>query len=242
MMKINPIIVLNILIVIFLLISVFTIVFMIKNAMGIYYILAASFVSLLLLFILYSINKGIPSSHKVISKIEENKDRLEFNERALIIDSPILQQKQIIEWKTVEAIYCLNMIPLEGTYHNFEYSFFLNKPPVIEKYSNLKWYNTLFSSSESHSFEVKIDDYNNNIDFNKIHQAADKFLLKKETPSAYLHKKFGNKVRSVKENDTVTSFSSDNPLKTFELYQIYDRGTITQNDKLKEYRDNATKI
>ncbi|WP_123942187.1 hypothetical protein [Chryseobacterium sp. G0186] len=209
--------------------------------MSIYYILAASFVSLLLLFILYSINKGIPSSHRVISTIEESKDRLEFNDGAFIIDSPLLQQKQIIEWKAVEAIYCLNMIPLDGTYHNFEYSFFLNKPPVIVKYSNLKWYNRLFSSSESHSFEVKIDDYNN-IDFNKIHQATNTFLLKKETSSAYLHKKFGNNIRSVKKNDTITSFSSDKPLKTFELYQIYDRGNTTQNDKLKEYRDNATKI
>ncbi|MGU3375982.1 hypothetical protein [Chryseobacterium sp. M5A1_1a] len=241
MMKVNPIIVLNILIAIFLLISVFTTVLMVKNAMGIYYISAASFVSLLLLFILYSLNKGIPSSHKVLNKIEESKDRLEFNENELIIDSPILEQKQIIDWKTVEAIFCLNMIPLDGTYHNFEYSFFLNQPPKIEKYSNLKWYNKLFLSSKSSSFEIKIDDYNN-IDFNKLHQSADKYLLKKETSSEYLHKKFGNNIRSVKEKDTVTSFSADKPLKTFELYQIYDRGNTTHNNKLKEYRDNATKI
>ncbi|MGL6128745.1 hypothetical protein [Chryseobacterium artocarpi] len=239
-MKINPIIIFNILIVIFLLIAIAVTVFMVKNGMNIYYISASAFTSLLLLFILYSINKGIPSSHQVISTIEKNKERLDFNDKELIINSPVMEHKQIIEWNNVEAIYCLNMIPLDGTYHNFEYSIFLKQPAKTEKYKDLSWYNKLVSS-ENNSLELKINDYDN-IDFKKFHPAVEKYLIKKETSEGYLHKKFGNNTRSVQENNTTTSFPADQPLKTFELYKIFDKEDPTNDEKLKEYRANAIKI
>lgn len=239
-MKINPIIIFNILIGIFLLIAIAVTVFMVKNGMNIYYISASALTSLLLLFILYSINKGIPSSHKVISTIDKNKEKLEFNDKELIINSPVMEHKQIIEWSAIEAIYCLNMIPLDGTYHNFEYSIFLKKPAKTEKYKDLSWYNKLVSS-ENNSLELKINDYDN-IDFKKLHPAVEKYLIKKETSENYLHKKFGNDVRSVQDNTTTTEFPANRSLKTFELYKIYDKGDHTNDEKLKEYRANAIKI
>ncbi|AQW91582.1 hypothetical protein [Elizabethkingia anophelis] len=225
-MKINPLIIFNILIVLFLLIGVVITVLMIRNGMNIYYILAAGLSNLLLLFILYSLNKGIPSSHRVINKIQKNKERLEFNEKELIITTPIMEYKKFVEWDIIEAVYCLNIIPLEGTYHNFEYSIFLTQPARIVKYSKQPWYNRLFTS-ENNSIEIKINDYNN-IDFNKLHPAIEKYLLKEEMEPDYLHKKFGN--------NTLANLPENKPLKSHELYKIYDRDNSTNNEKLREYR------
>ncbi|WP_131828231.1 hypothetical protein [Elizabethkingia occulta] len=201
-------------------------ILMIKNGMSIYYISASVLSSLLLLFILYSFNRGIPSSHKVIYRIEKNKERLEFNERELIINSPIMEHKKLVEWDIIEAVYCLNIIPLEGTYHNFEYSIFITQPAKIVNYPNLSWYNKLFTS-ENNSLEIKINDYDN-IDFSKLHPAIEKYLLKEEMEPEYLHKKFGN--------NTLGNLPENKPLKSLELYKIYDRGNSTLNEKLREYR------
>ncbi|MCL1668193.1 hypothetical protein M2T82_08995 [Elizabethkingia ursingii] len=230
-MKINPILIFNILIALFLVIGVSVTVLIIRNGMNPYYITASIFSNLLLLFILYSINKGIPSSHKVMSTIEKNKDRLEFNESGFIVNSPVMQYRQIIEWHMIEAIYCLNTIPLDGTYHNFEYSIFLSQPAKTVKYSNLSWYNKLFAS-QSNSLEIKINDYSN-IDFNKLHPAIEKYLLKEEIMPEYLQKKFGN--------DSLPKDLIKKSIKAFGLYKVYDIGNSTHNEKLKEYRANATK-
>ncbi|MCL1665782.1 hypothetical protein M2T78_16065 [Elizabethkingia ursingii] len=136
----------------------------------------------MLLFILYSFNKSIPSSHKV-SRIEKNKERLAFNEKELII-TPIMEHKKLIEWDIIEAVYYLNIIPLDVTYQNFEYTIFLNQSARIVKYSNQSWYNKLFTS-ENNSLEIKINDYDN-IDFNKLHPAIEKYLLKKEMEPEHL--------------------------------------------------------
>lgn len=225
-MKINPIFIFNILIILFLVIGVSVTVLMIRNGMNLYYITASLFSHLLLLFILYSINKGIPSSHKVMTNIEKNKDRLEFNESALIINSPIMKHRQVIEWHMIEAIYCLNTIPLDGIYHNFEYSIFLNQPAKTVKYSHLSWYNKLFATG-SNSLEIKINDYRN-IDFNKLHPAIEKYILKKKIAPEYLQNKFGN--------DSLPKGLEKKSVKTFGLYKVYDRGKNTNNEKLKEYR------
>ncbi|MCT3788236.1 hypothetical protein HZQ67_12735 [Elizabethkingia anophelis] len=225
-MNINPLIIFKIFVVLFILIGITVITLMIKNGMSIYYISASVLSSLLLLFILYSLNKSIPSSHKTISRIENNKEKLEFNERELIINSPRMEHRKIIGWNMIEAIYCLNMIPLDGTYHNFEYTIFLNQPAKIVKYSNFSWYNKLFVS-ENNSVEIKINDFNN-IDFNKFHPAIEKYLLKEEMEPEYLHKKFGN--------NTLANLPENKPLKSHELYKIYDRDNSTNNEKLREYR------
>ncbi|MCT4287235.1 hypothetical protein [Elizabethkingia anophelis] len=239
-MRINPIIIFSILIVVFLLIGISVTVLMVKNGMNIYYISASVLLNILLFFTLYSINKGIPSSHKTITSIENNKDRLEFNERELIINSAVLEHKQIVVWNNIEAIYCLNIIPLEGTYHNFEYSIFLNQPARIVKYSNLSWYNRLFSS-ENNSLEIKVNDYNN-IDFNKLHMAIEKYLINGKITQDYLHKNFGNDICPVGGSNTSTNFQANKLLNIYKLYKIYDNGNNTNNEKLKEYRTTAIKM
>src|SRR6478752_5113042 len=76
-----------------------------------------------------------------IDEINKYKRRIYYSDQYFTVDYPYLQQKEIIYWESVEAIFLSNRIPLDGEYHNFEYSIFLNFEPQVLKYEIQNWLN-----------------------------------------------------------------------------------------------------
>ena len=67
----------------------------------------------------------------------------DFNENKFRTYSPGSEKCTVILWKTVEAIFLSNQTPRDGDYHNFKYTFILNKEPKIVKNENQSWFNRI---------------------------------------------------------------------------------------------------
>lgn len=214
-MRINPIIILNILITIFLIIAIMVIVLMVRNEMNRYYISAAVMISFLLLFILYTINKGVPTSNHT-EEINQYKATFLYHQDYFTIVS--YSQDQIIYWRDIEAIFLINSLPLDGEYHTMEYRIFLNKKPETIRKQPLKWYDKILPQPKQEKFPmIKIDnDYH--IDFNTFYPSLEKFLFTK-----------------------TADISCNKSLKTTGFYKIFDKGTYIDSGNLKEYREQAAK-
>ncbi|WP_161794136.1 hypothetical protein [Flavobacterium sp. 316] len=205
-------------------------------------VIIVSAIILILAFIIYTINFGIPTSDKIINKIESNKESLSYSKEYFIINIPILEKKLKINWESIEAIFLLNKPPLDGEYHNFEYIIIMNKDPEIMMYNNQKWYNrynllSVFPKSNKKKLPcVKINDYSNK-NFNTFKDAIDKYLVKTKD---YLNLKFGNETKEViSGNIKIVTLKS--PIKTFGFYKVFDLGNDLKDEKLIEYR-NEVKI
>ena len=153
MKKINPLIIFNLIISLFIALGLFLIYFFIEIKINHIGIILVSTIILILAFIIYTINFGIPTSNKVINEIESNKKSLSYSNEHFTINIPILEKKLKIYWDSIEAIFLLNKPPLDGEYHNFEYIIILNKEPEIILYSNQKLFNkynllSIFSKSK----------------------------------------------------------------------------------------------
>lgn len=244
MKKINPVIFFNLLISLFIALGLFLIYFFIQIKISYISIIIVSAVVLILLFVIYTINFGIPTSNKIINKIKLNKKSLSYSKENFIINIPILEKKLKIYWKSIEAIFLLNKPPLDGEYHNFEYIIIMNKEPEIIMYNNQKWYNrfnllSIFPKSKQKKLPcVKINDYSNK-DFNTFNDAVDKYLMNKNTKD-YLIQKFGNQINEEKlKNIKITTLK--NPIKTIGFHEIFDLGNDLKDEKIIEYR-NEVKI
>lgn len=246
MNKITPLLIFNVLIFVFICLGLFLIYFFIQIKMS-----WVGFVSLIVLvlflgFVMYCTNFGIPTSNKINSKIGEQKESLAYTNENIIINTPILEKKTLIYWKSIECIFLLNKPPLDGEYHNFEYIIILNSEPETIKYEFRKWYNklTIFhSSSKSKRNQlpiIKINDYSNR-DFNTFKDAVNKYLLNENEISVdYFKLKFGNKVEENKKDNTKIT-RMKNPIKTIGFYEIFDRGTDLNDEKVIEYREQVKK-
>jgi len=184
MERLNPIFFINIIIMFFVLIAFGIGTFIIKNSLGNYYALAIFMIALFLLFIFYSINKGIPTSNKI--NIDKYKEKLSYNSEYFTIST--YSYDSVIKWNNVEAIFLIDSPPLDGEYHNKEYRIFLNENPVIIRKKQQKWYNRILSSPKKQKCPmIKIDDYYN-IDFNTFYPSIEKFLIKEKKALDFLGK------------------------------------------------------
>jgi hypothetical protein len=220
-MKINPIIILNIILIIFLSISIAAAVMMVKNEMSAFYTLASSLTGSFLIFILYIINKRTPSS--VLSDkthdLHQYKAKLAYHQNSFTIAS--YSQDIIISWNSIEAIFLINAQPLDGEYHHKEYRIFLNTEPETIRKRPLSWYHKILPEPKKEQFPmIKIDDYYN-IDFETFYPSAERFLMDKNTVSYFRENK----------NKLITS--------GFQI--IFDKGTPTDNGLLKDYRIQTVK-
>lgn len=247
MKKVNPLLIFNVLIFAFICLGLFLIYFFIQVKMSWGGFVSITAIVLFLGFVMYSINFGIPTSTKINSKIDEQKKSLAYTNEHIIINNPILEKKTLIYWKSIECIFLLNKPPLDGEYHNFEYILILNREPENIKYEFQKWYNklTIFHfSSKSKGNQlpiIKINDYSNR-DFNRFKDAVNKYLLNEnETSVDYFKLKFGNEVAENKIGNAKIS-RVENPIKTIGFYEIFDRGTDLNDEKVIEYREQVKNI
>lgn len=212
-MKINPIIILNILITFFLIIAVGIVILMVKNEMNMYYISAAAMISLFLIFILYTINKGVPTSNRT-GEINQYKAKLLYHQDYFTIVTHT--QNQVIYWRDIEAIFLINSSPLDGEYHTMEYRIFLNKKPETVTKQPLQWYDKIFPEPKQEKFPmVKIDDHYH-FDFNTFYPSLEKLLFTKTADIPY-----------------------NKELKTTGFYKIFDKGTFADSGSLKDYREQV---
>lgn len=238
-MKINPISILNIFISIFLIIAIMVIVLMVKNEMNLYYISAAFMVSFLLLFILYTINKGIPNSNQA-KESNQYKAKLLYHQDYFTIVT--YTQDLIINWRDIEAIFFINSPPLDGEYHTMEYRIFLNKKPETVRKQPLKWYDKILPEPKQEKFPMlKIDDHYH-IDFNTFYPSLQKFLLTENISSDFLNGKFGNEVKYTQKGNKTIGIPYNKQLRTTGFYKIFDKGNYANSGSLKEYREQATEI
>lgn len=237
-MKINPIIIFNFFLFSFFAGGLWLDYFLFKIKIGYLPIIIISGILIIILYIMYTINFGIPMSDKTGKKIEEKKRRLAYTEKTITIDIPILEKKVIIYWDNIEAIFLLNKPPLDGEYHNFEYSIILNSEPNTVKYNIQSWYNriSLFPEPKRKGLPIiRIND-DNNIDFHTFNEAINKYLVKVNLEtSSYLKLKFGNKIQNIKSENT-TKKIIDEQLKTFGFYKIFDRENNLNDYNLNTFR------
>lgn len=193
---------------------------------------------------MYAINFGISISEKTAKRINDSKEKIHYTEEKITIDVPVSEEKIVVFWTDIEAIFLLNKPPLDGEYHNFEYLIILNSKPIVIKYDVQSWYNKIFFLPEPKKKSlpiIKINDYSN-IDFYTFNEAINKYLAKvnPETHS-YLKLKFGNKVQNIKSGNT-TKKVIDDPLKTFGFCKIFDRENNLNDYNLNTFRKEADKV
>lgn len=215
------------------------IVLMVKNEMNFYYISAAFMVSFLLLFILYTINKGIPTL-KHTEKINKYKAKLLYHQDNFAVVT--YTQDLIINWSDIEAIFFINSPPLDGEYHTMEYRIFLHKKPEAIRKQPLKWYDKILPEPKPEKFPmIKIDDYYH-INFNTFYPSLEKFLLTEKISSDFLNGKFGNEVKYIQKENKTIGVPYNKQLKTTGFYKIFDKGTYVDSGSLKEYREQAKNV
>ena len=243
MRKINPICIFNILLFLFVFGGFILIYFLIKFDVGLIGIICVSLITLFLSFLIYTINFGIPSSNIINQNIQNRKKKLSFTDTEINIFNPTLEKKIIISWKSIEAIFLLNKIPLDGEYHNFEYSIILNSEPTEVKYEIQNWFNkiTIFPKLKRKGLPIiRIND-ESNLDFHTFYEAINKYLpnINNDTEN-YLNLKFGNEIKFTKSGNSTKSNIS-NPIKTVGFYKIYDKGNKLNDENLNRFREETNK-
>lgn len=175
------------------------------------------------------------------SNVKETKNYCEYCNKGFTIVNLLLERKTFISWSSIEAIFLSNNPPGDGDYHNFEYSIILNKEPVETNFENQKWYNKIFKFSKTKKNQlplIRINDYWYK-DFKTFGPAIEKYLIETNSHlNEYLEYKFGNKVKPEKKNG-VTYFKSEEPLKQFGFYKIFDRNNNLNDNRLKQFREDS---
>nr|WP_294931372.1 hypothetical protein [uncultured Flavobacterium sp.] len=237
-MKINPIIIFNFFLFLFFAGGLWLDYFLFKIKIGYLPIIIMSGILIIILYIMYAVNFGISISEKTAKKIDDSKERLNYTEEKITIDIPILEEKTVVFWKHIEAIFLLNKLPLDGEYHNFEYLIISNSEPIVIKYDVQSWYNkiSILPKPKKKGLPIiKINDYSN-IDFYTFNEAINKYLVKANPEtSSYLKLKFGNKIQNIKSENTTTKII-DQQLKTFGFYKIFDRENNLNDYNLNTFR------
>lgn len=222
-------------------IGIWLIYFLVNLEVGSFGIIALVLIVIVLAFLLYSINFGISVSKKTTKKINDTKKRLAYTESKVIIDVPILEKKTELFWNTIEAIFLLNKPPLDGEYHNFEYTIILNSEPITVPYDVQSWYNkvSILPKPKKKGLPIiKIND-DSNSDFHTFNEAIHKYLKNiNEDSSNYLKLKFGNKIENIKTT-TKTKMVLEKPIKTFGFYVIFDRGNDLNDERLHRFRQET---
>lgn len=191
---------------------------------------------LIFLFINSFYNVISPPSYE---KTMSNKWYSEYSEEGFKTFSPSSQQYTYISWQSIEAIFLSNQTPRDGDYHNFRYTFILNKEPEIIKYENQNWFNRnidrmLPNVKKSGLPIYSTDDYIQR-DFNKISDAIEKYLEgSNKNLDNYLSKKFGNDVKQMNGQ-----YKNTKPLKYFGFYKIFDRNNPLNDSVLNKFREET---
>jgi hypothetical protein len=237
-MKINPMIIFNLFLFLFFAGGLWLDYFLFKIKIGYLPIIIVSAIIIIILYLMYTINFGISISEKTANKIDNSKEKLDYTEEKITIDVPILEEKIVVFWKHIEAIFLLNKPPLDGEYHNFEYLIISNSEPTVIKYDVQSWYNkiSILPKPQKKGLPIiKINDYSN-IDFHTFNEAINKYLTKvNPETSSYLKLKFGNETQNIKSENTTTKILGTQ-LKTLGFYKIFDRRNNLNDDNLNTFR------
>lgn len=241
MKSFNPIIILNLFLIIFILTGIFLFIFLLTiDRLTIVSSIVIGIIDLVLIIVFFSINIKNYGSEKQTYQSENCKNKLSSNDIGFTIDSPLMQEKTNVAWCQIEAIFLINSAPLDGEYFNFQYIIFAKNPITILPYENQKWYNKLFPPRTDYSemSRILIDDYRN-IDFHDFFPMAKIHLSNvNDNIPKYLNFKFGNNI-----SELILFKSSNNIEKSINnlgFYCVFDRKTNIQNNILNDYRKNAT--
>ena len=175
----------------------------------------------------------------------EYKWHSEFNENEFRTYSPGSEECMVILWESVEAIFLSNQTPRDGDYHNFKYTFILNKEPKIVKNENQSWFNRIIGKilpkvkiSGLPTYET--DDHIQK-DFKSIAPAIEKYLgITNTNQKSFLSMKFGNKVEDLKKTNN-QYYTEGKSLKYFGFYKIFDRNTKLEDALLNRFREETKK-
>lgn len=237
MKNINPIIVITSFLAFFFLLDLFLLLFLLKiDKLSVIGMVVMVLVGFLLGSLIYGLHFGVAVS----TERENFKDRLSYTMEGLVLDHVLLQQKEIIDWKTVEAIFLSNSPPLDGEYHNFEYLIFLNAQPTRVDYQTQSWYNkmALLPKTKPDRYPlVRINDHKNR-DFAMVRDAIKMNLAVSDKLEYNLGLKFGNEIKADKMG-AVTNAYVGKPLKTLGLYKIFDRNNPLDDETLTRFRKEA---
>lgn len=241
MKSFNPIIALNIILVIFISICILIFIFLLKSdKLTVVSSIVIGAITLVLITVLASFNVKTYGSVEQFEKSEISKNRLYFYDGEFVIDSPLLQEKKIVEWKQVEAVFLMNSAPLDGEYFNFQYIIFAKTPVKTVRYKNQKWYNKILPAHTDRAEVtiIRIDDYRN-IDFHSFFPMANKHLdYVNNNIAKYLNLKFGNDVTKQNFNQNQSS-STANTINNLGFYKVFDRNNAIEDSTLFDYRINS---
>lgn len=197
-------------------------------------------ISLLLFFLIFFADAFVYlGKAQTWEEYAKYKDKLTYNENEFIIDNVQLEYKEIITWKSVEAIYLFSSPPSDGEYHNYEYSIVLNKLPekiIYKKRTEYKKHIELLlpEKGKKELPIIRINDFRN-LNFNSFENATKKNLTNTNLEINY-DLKFGNKLHS----NTTTPLNQQS-LKSFGFYQIFDRGNNLNDKNLDRFRKEINK-
>ncbi|WP_131537918.1 hypothetical protein [Pedobacter nototheniae] len=172
-MKINPLLIIKLILILFILVGLGLTIFMIWKEVK---IIGAYFVSVLFFLvpslILYDLVFGFSISEKTVNKQAEQQRSLSFDQNGILYKIPLFDITQLISWETIETVIFRNY----NSDDRAQYIFHLTKPPVQTVSKNPWWLNRLFPNTIKNTSKIVIDDETRS--FNQIPKMIETYLGK----------------------------------------------------------------
>lgn len=111
------------------------------------------------IILIYRFIYGFTISVKQQKQIEDNRNKLTYSSKGLIIEMPLFDKNCFIDWRSIDAVIYYNyFVSSDFTIYNEGYTFYLNTIPVYIKYEKEWWLNKLFpKDSRSKIIDIKND-------------------------------------------------------------------------------------
>ncbi|MCZ4243822.1 hypothetical protein [Pedobacter punctiformis] len=172
-MKINPLLIVKLILVLFILVGLGLTFFMIRQEVK---IIGAYLVSVLFFLIpslvLYDLIFGFSISEKTIKKQTERQKSLSFDHDGILYKRPLFDITQLISWDSIETVIFRNY----NSDDRAQYIFHLTKPPVQTLSENPWWLNRIFPTAIKNTNKILIDDEAKG--FNEIPKMMETYLGK----------------------------------------------------------------
>lgn len=154
-MKLNPLIIIKSILILFISVGLGLTLFMIKQDVKIIgaYIVSISFI-LGPGIILYGLIFGFSISEKTIKKQAETQRSLSFDNNGITYKLPLFDTTEFIDWKTIETVVYTNY----QSDDNAQFIFYLTQPPIQSMTENPLWINRIFPFALRNKRQVTIID------------------------------------------------------------------------------------
>lgn len=175
-MKLNPFLIINLLLILFICIGVGLTIFLIVQHVK---IIGAYIVSVLFILfpgtILYGLNFGFNIPEKTTKKQAERQENVTFDTNGIWYKLSLFDTNQFINWKTIETVIYTNY----QSDDNAQFVFYLTQPPVQTISENPWLLNRIFPFVLRNKKEVTIQDDCKN--FYEIPRMLETYLIKTNT-------------------------------------------------------------